>query len=308
MIHKYSLSILSEELEKMKTNGAGDSSKWKVIDTPQDSGFLPTVGVTLWLGWNGIILGLILYAIFLAGQWQRVFIVGLFTLSMGLPVNFPGALGYRLGDWMFFQAEKYFGLKTVVEDEEGLTRHANQNKAIIFAFNPHDMLPYSIFAFGPSLKRLPGKIGDDTRALMSSAIFSVPFIRQVYTWVGGLPVDKRTFLARLNNGQSFAFSPGGVQEVLNLNPAKPNELILYIKNRKGFIKLALTTGSPVVPVFSFNLDGSYGYWMPRGKMMEKVSRILGFAPMLFWGRWLIPFGIPNPRKAHVVIGPGKTMC
>jgi 2-acylglycerol O-acyltransferase 2 len=98
---------------------------------------------------------------------------------------------------------------------------------------------------------------------------------------------------------------GGVQEVLRLDPAKPNELVLYVKERKGFIKLALTTGSPVVPVFAFNLDGSYGYWLPRGQFVEKISRAVGFAPLVFWGRWGIPFGIPHPRKSHVVIGQGE---
>jgi hypothetical protein len=86
-----------------------DKSKWKITDTPQDSGILPTIGVTLWLGWNGFILWMILYAIFFAGKWQRMVIVGLMTLSLVLPVNFPGTLGYRMGDWLMIQAEKYFG-------------------------------------------------------------------------------------------------------------------------------------------------------------------------------------------------------
>jgi len=82
-----------------------------------------------------------------------------------------GAMGHRFGDWIMRQAEKYFGkkfsielkptrhyvpmlirvsfglsnvttlgLKTVVEDEEDLVQHANQNKALIFAFSPHDMV------------------------------------------------------------------------------------------------------------------------------------------------------------------------
>jgi hypothetical protein len=89
-----------------------------------------------------------------------------------------------------------------------------------------------------------------------------------------------------------------------LNPDEPNELVLYLKKRKGFIKLALTTGSPVVPVFAFNLDGSYRYWLPRGLLVEKISRVIGFAPLVFMGRWGVPFGIPIPRKSHVVIGQG----
>ena len=126
---------------------------------------------------------------------------------------------------------------------------------------------------------------------------------QVYSWVKRLPVDKRTFLGRLHRGESFAFTPGGVQEVLATG--KPKEVVLYLQKRKGFIKLALTTGSPVVPVFAFNLDGSYGHWFPRGRFVEQLSRATGFVPLLFWGRWGVPYGIPNPKKIHVVIGQGK---
>ena len=90
-----------------------------------------------------------------------------------------------------------------------------------------------------------------------------------------------------------------------MDPDKPNDVVLYLKKRRGFIKLALATGSPVVPVFCFNLDGSYGYWFPRGKLTEQISRTIGFLPLIFWGRWALPFGIPHPQKIYVVIGPGE---
>ncbi|KAL7550014.1 hypothetical protein ACHAWF_017140, partial [Thalassiosira exigua] len=281
---------------------SSDSSKWKVQDTPQDFGVVPTIAVTLWLGWNGFILLMILYAIFLANNMQRMVIIGLFSLSLILPAKFPGVLGDRIGGWMMREAEKYFGLKTVIEDEDDLIQHSKQNKAIIFAFNPHDMLPYAVFAFNPTLRRLPGKIGEDGCCLMTSAIFKIPFLRQIYSWVSGAPVDRKTFLGRLHRGESFTFSPGGVQEVLLKDPDRPDDVVLYLKKRKGFVKLALSTGSPIVPVFGFNLDGSYGYWFPRGHLTEKLSRTIGFVPLLFWGRWGIPYFIPKPKKIHVVIG------
>ena len=93
-----------------------------------------------------------------------------------------------------------------------------------------------------------------------------------------------------------------------LDPDKPRDVVLYLQSRKGFIKLALQTGSPVVPVFGFNLDGSYGYWFPHGRFVEKLSRSMGFIPLVFWGRWGIPFGIPNPKKIHVIIGKGERNC
>ena len=90
-----------------------------------------------------------------------------------------------------------------------------------------------------------------------------------------------------------------------LKEGKPGDVILYLKKRKGFIKLALMTGSPVVPVFCFNMEGSYGFWFPKGSLAEWVSRQMGCVPLLFWGRWCIPYGIPHPKKIHVVIGQGK---
>jgi len=98
---------------------------------------------------------------------------------------------------------------------------------------------------------------------------------------------------------------GGVQEVLMTNPQNPNDVILYLKKRKGFVKLALSTGSPIVTTFGFNLDGSYGHWFPRNALVERISRRMGVVPLVFWGRWCIPFGIPNPQKIHIVIGRGK---
>jgi len=293
--------VNNKSLLQKSSSGSSDSSKWKIQDTPQDSGLLPTIAVSFWLGCSGFVLWIILYAIFVADNYHRMVIVGLFTLSLVLPADFPGALGHRMGDWIMMQAEKYVGLKTIIEDEDDLIRHSKQNKALIYAFNPHDMIPYAV---NPTLRRLPDKIGDDVCFfLMASAIFNIPFLRHVNSWVKGCPVDKRTFLARLHRGESSAFTPGGVQELLMLNPEKPSDVILYLQKRKGFIKLALLTGSPVVPVFCFNLDGSYGYWIPRGRLMAKMSRLIGMVPLVFWGRWFIPFGIPNPKKIHAVIGP-----
>ena len=44
------------------TSATSNASKWKIKDTPQDSGLIPTIAVTLWLGVNGFVLWIILYA------------------------------------------------------------------------------------------------------------------------------------------------------------------------------------------------------------------------------------------------------
>lgn len=51
----------------------------------------------------------------------------------------------------------------------------------------------------------------------------------------------------------------GVQEVLLMDPNnEPEKLVVFLKERKGFVKLALENGSALVPTFCFGLDGSYG--------------------------------------------------
>ena len=83
---------------------------------------------------------------------------------------------------------------------------------------------------------------------------------------------------------------------------KREELFLYLKKRKGFIQLALEQGASIVPVFCFNLAGSYKYYLPRGKLMNSICRYIGIIPMIYIGRFGIPFWIPYPKKLHVIIG------
>jgi hypothetical protein len=106
--------LLSEKGRSSNTGDKSDKSKWKITDTQQVLGFLPTIGVTIWMGWSGFILCMVLYAIFLANKWQRMVIVGLMTISLVLLVDFPGTLGYRIGDWLMAQAEKYFGESALI--------------------------------------------------------------------------------------------------------------------------------------------------------------------------------------------------
>ena len=75
-----------------------------------------------------------------------------------------------------------------------------------------------------------------------------------------------------------------------------------MNKRKGFIKLALLQGKPIIPCVAFGLDGSYGYWKPESAFLIKVSRWIGFTPLIFWGRWNVPLFIPRPKKITVVVG------
>ncbi|CAG2110992.1 unnamed protein product, partial [Medioppia subpectinata] len=57
-----------------------------------------------------------------------------------------------------------------------------------------------------------------------------------------------------SSNQVVALVVGGGRESLD---AKPNTMNLYLKNRKGFVKIALTTGTSLVPVLTFGENEIY---------------------------------------------------
>ena len=295
------------EQNKEKSNAT--KAKCKVHETPHDCSLIPTIAVSLWLGGMGALTYALIYTALFATPIQRNIIISILAISFILPPSFPGETGVKIGSWIMQEARKYFGLKVVIENEDAFHKINKSGKTAIFAVEPHDVLPYGVFAFHSSLNILPGRMGETCRVLMTGAVFKLPIIKHVYTWVGGLPVDKKTFRSQLANNLGTAFVPGGVQEVTLMDPKRPNDLILYLQSRKGFVKLALERGNPIVPVFLFNLDNSYGSIVPKGEFFANMGRKIGFLPLFFWGRFGIPFGIPNPVKLSIVFGePLEVPC
>ena len=134
---------------------------------------------------------------------------------------------------------------------------------------------------------------------------SVCACRQVYTWCSAGSVDKKPFVQALRRGATCCVIPGGVQEVLALAPGEREQGVckLYLKRRKGFVKLALAHGAPLVPAFCFGLEATMDASFPRGKIWEKIARKIGFLPLVYWGSpsWL-PFTPPRPAPLTVVFG------
>ena len=130
-------------------------------------------------------------------------------------------------------------------------------KKYIVTIHPHGFLPVGTmvnlltYHTNTQSEVLNGVI---LRPLAASFVFYIPVYRD-WCLSGGV-IDAARYNARnaLDNGLSIALVPGGASEAL-LAGSPHNTLVL--RRRRGFIRLALETGSTLVPTFSFGENDCY---------------------------------------------------
>lgn len=199
------------------------------------------IAVWLWLGWVAnylfIFVGL---GVSHALGWRvcRSVLLGFLGVLFLLPANAGVSfLAPTFGAWIMKRASEYFGMQLVFEEKAAIR---DAQSPMIFAIEPHDVLPVSMGSFHPSLDLVPGHT---CAGLTTSAVFSVPGLRNIYSILHAHPVDRSTFSSLLSAGKSVCFCPGGVQEVFHL--AHEKEVVLFLKSRLGFAQIALQHRTPV---------------------------------------------------------------
>ena len=88
---------------------------------------------------------------------------------------------------------------------------------------------------------------------------------------------------------------GGIAELFK---SSREEERLYLKSRKGFIKLALKEGVDVIPVYLFG--NTNVFTVLKTGFLATLSRKLQMSVTYFWGKWMLP--IPLDEKLLYVRG------
>eukprot|EP01135_Chromosphaera_perkinsii_P000563 Nk52_evm25s123 gene=Nk52_evmTU25s123 len=135
-----------------------------------------------------------------------------------------------------------------------------------------------------------------------------PLAREFILGMGFISVSKRSILNKLKRGpgHSVMIVVGGAAEALD---AVPGTNDLTLQSRKGFVKLALQTGSNLVPVFCFGENDLFNPVIanPRGSKLryfqDRMKDLLGFSLPLFIGRGVFnyDFGFLPHRKPLVTV-------
>ncbi|CAO2613709.1 Diacylglycerol O-acyltransferase 2 [Lemmus lemmus] len=146
--------------------------------------------------------------------------------------------------------------------------------------------------------------------------FRAPFLRDYIMSAGICPVNRDTIdylLSKNGSGNAIIIVVGGAAESLSSMPGKN---AVTLRNRKGFVKLALRHGADLVPTYSFGEnevykqvifeEGSWGRWVQK-----KFQKYIGFAPCIFHGRGLFSSDtwglVPYSKPITTVVGEPITV-
>ncbi|MCD7468778.1 Diacylglycerol O-acyltransferase 2 [Datura stramonium] len=76
--------------------------------------------------------------------------------------------------------------------------------------------------------------------------------------------------------------------------------IAYLQRRKGFVRIAMEMGKPLVPVFCFGPVDVYKWWKPSGKLYP--GSLGSLSSLQFFSGGVLGSPLPFQRPMHVVVG------
>jgi 2-acylglycerol O-acyltransferase 2 len=171
------------------------------------------------------------------------------------------------------------------------------NAQFVFAMFPHAVWSdYHVSMDGLWQTVFPN-ISHNIRTLTASVLFRVPVIRELGLYTSSIDASRKVAEKALDKGRSILVRPGGEAEQLRTERGRE---IVYLKKRKGFIRLAMRKNVPVVPCYVFGASDYHFTWNGFFKPREWLQKKSGICIPLAIGYWCSP--CPLPVKTTVVFG------
>lgn len=234
----------------------------------------------------------------LPNRWAAGYLACLWATLLW-PLDKPtSAFGRHFCKLSIEAAIKRHKLQVHYEDQESL----KPGRPYVVGHEPHSALPMILHTVLSRASNIRPPAFKNPIILATSIGFWVPLERHLWWWIGTRPASRQVMHKQLAEGGTVVLIPGGVQECSFMEPGKE---VAFLRSRKGFVRIALQHGAPLVPVFSFGQTNMYK-WVRFGPpflssaTMHKISRTIGFLPMWVYGKWgtLLTFEVP----VHMVIG------
>lgn len=184
----------------------------------------------------------------------------------------------------------YFDYEAIYTDDENVRKRIHEGENFLFAAQPHGILSFVGMCAAAS------KPDDVLRVptAAASAVLQTPLLKNLMG-IFNLVDASAGSLKKILKRSSVLIYIGGIAELFK---SCRTEERLYLKKRKGFIKLALREGVDIVPVYLFG-NTSVLSVLKHGPLAS-LSRKLQVSLTFFWGKFFLP--IPRDEKILYVVG------
>lgn len=153
--------------------------------------------------------------------------------------------------------------------------------------NPHIAVHFIISFFRrQSVVSVPRSSGLMVRGICASVLLYIPFVGNVLRVCGLIDASKKCCVKHLQEGWPIGISSGGIAEIFETNVADGAEVII-LKNRGGICKLALETGSYLIPTYIFGNNSCLSLWHDKSGFLVSLSRFLQVSICFFWGEYCV---------------------
>lgn len=236
-------------------------SYWRMlVDTPWESRLEAlTVGFFNFFVCCPLCVLISILLLLFASWWVKGFILTYVVYIFSplgkpkFPVH-PWRWYQSLAMWRYFR--DYFPVRQIIPPD--VQQQFDPSKTYLFGYHPHAVHAFGAVAtFGGEANGISSTLPGLEFHLQTLRInFFIPFWRELCLFIGLGDASSGSIRQTLRSGpgQCVVLAIGGAEESILSRP-RTNDLVL--RKRKGFVKMALETGSPLVPVYGFGENNSY---------------------------------------------------
>lgn len=224
------------------------------------------------------------------------FVLGLFGVH-GLCIGFNPLRKPRAAQYICTERhiQKYNSIKWVWPKSLQPETQPGQK---IFCVIPHGLAPVGITAY-PGWTRLFGdRLNHPTAA---AAVLKLPVISYFLKAIGYITASSGAIKKALGKEEHVLLILDGIAGMFQKSGTQE---LGYVLARKGVVKIALSTGTPLVPVFGFGHSQLWRVLVDPFGILERLSLTLGVSVTPFCGRpfGLLPFGPPYRTPILMAFG------
>lgn len=238
----------------------------------------------------------VLVYFFVASSWQSALLYAspMIISTILPPLSGPGIWTLTKPILLYFDYEEIHETSPV----NAWDLCIKEGKTFLFVLQPHGVISFGGIC---SAANAPPEVNGQLKTAVADALLHTPILKHVMGIFGLVSASKKNMIQYMKQPGvqgSLVLYVGGMAELFLSSETRER---LYLKKRKGFIKLALQQGVDVVPVYLFGNTNVLSVW--KNPVLMGLSRKLQVSLTYVWGKW----GLPIPRDCKILYVSGQPL-